>query len=55
MAEEPAPKRARLQGLRSKLPFVSQTALAALLRIAETEELPTGAVSGRPEMLPLTS
>ena len=33
-------KLARVQSLRDRLPFVSQSALAALLRIACTEELP---------------
>lgn len=43
MAEEPPSKLARIQSLRSRLPYVSQSALAALLKIAEQEELPTGA------------
>ena len=33
-------KLARVQSLRDRIPFVSQSALAALLRIARTEELP---------------
>ena len=35
-------KRARLLDLRTRLPYCSHSALAALLRIAETEELPVG-------------
>lgn len=39
MADRPA-KRARLIDLRSRLPYCSQSALSALLRIAASEELP---------------
>ena len=41
MAECPA-KRARLLDIRTRIPYCSQSALAALLKIAETEELPSG-------------
>ena len=39
MAERPT-KLARLQSLRDRLPFVSQSALHAILKIAKDEELP---------------
>ena len=35
-------KLARLQSLRDRLPYISQSALASVLHIARTEELPTG-------------
>ena len=41
MAERPN-KIARLQNLRARLPYVSQSALAQLLHIAQKEELPVG-------------
>jgi hypothetical protein len=41
MAERPA-KLARLQHLRARLPFISQSALGSLLNAAEKEPLPTG-------------
>ena len=44
MAERPA-KLARLQSLRDRLPYISQSALAAVLKVAASEELPH--VSGR--------
>jgi hypothetical protein len=40
---DPPPKRARLQRLRDKLPHISQSALAAILRIADDEGLPPAA------------
>ena len=39
MADNP-PKRARLQRLRDKLPFISQSALVAVLKVAADEGLP---------------
>ena len=39
MAERPA-KLARLQSLRDRLPYISQSALAVILKIAKDEELP---------------
>lgn len=38
---EPNNKRIRLQRLRDRLPYVSQTALAALLQVAATDDLPS--------------
>ena len=39
MAERPA-KLARLQSLRDRLPYISQSALAVILKLAQDEELP---------------
>ena len=39
MSDRPA-KLARLQGLRDRLPYVSQSALSAILKIAQHDELP---------------
>ena len=41
MADRPA-KLAKLQSLRSRLPYISQTALSSLLRVAAHEPLPIG-------------
>ena len=35
-------KLARLQALRDRLPYISQSALASVLKIAQNEPLPTG-------------
>ena len=40
MADRPA-KLARLQALRDRLPYISQSALAQVLHIAQNETLPT--------------
>ena len=42
MAEDRPQKIARLANLKGRLPYISQNALASLLKIAETEELPQG-------------
>lgn len=40
---DPSAKRARLQGLRDMLPYISQSALGAVLAVAEREGLPPAA------------
>ena len=40
--EDRPTKLARLQSLRDRVPYVSQSALAAILKIAQSEPLPTG-------------